>query len=89
MAFAGNPRKYAADIGEGYVLLSPVLLRSYDLGALRELKLALDLELRDRRSLVPPPDDLRAIQSKQRRIMRLNQALSVLRAFALKRRLAL
>ena len=88
MAFAGNPRKYAADIGEGYVLLTPVLLRSYDVGALRELKLALEIELRDTRSQIPAPDDLRAVQSKQRRVMRLNQALSVLRTFALKRRLA-
>lgn len=88
MAFAGNPRKYAADIGVGYVLLTPVLLRSYDLGALRELKQALELELRDTRSLVPPPDDLPAVQAKQRRVMRLNQALGVLRTFALKRRLA-
>ncbi len=88
MAFAGNPRKYAADIGEGYVLLSPVLLRSYDLGALRELKLALELELRDSRSQVPPQDDLRAVQARQRRLLRLNQAAGVLRTFALKRRLA-
>lgn len=88
MPFAGNPRKYAADIGEGYVLLSPVLLRSYDLGALRELKVALELELRDTRSQLPPQDDLRAVQAKQRRLLRLNQALGVLRAFALKRRLA-
>jgi len=88
VAFAGNPRKYAADIGEGYVLLTPVLLRSYDVGALRELKQALEIELRDTRSQIPPPDDLRAVQSKQRRVMRLNQALGVLRTFALKRRLA-
>jgi len=88
VAFAGNPRKYAADIGEGYVLLSPVLLRAHDLGALRELKLALDLELRDTRSQLPPQDDLRSVQAKQRRLLRLNQALGVLRTFALKRRLA-
>ncbi|MBE0617522.1 MAG: hypothetical protein IH608_06310 [Proteobacteria bacterium] len=88
MAFAGNPRKYAADVGEGYVLLSPVLLRAHDLGALRELKLALELQLRDTRAQLPPPDDLRAVQGKQRRVLRLNQALGVLRTFALKRRLA-
>jgi len=88
MAFSGNPRKYAADIGEGYVLLSPVLLRSYDLVALRELKVALELELRDTRSQLPPLDDLRAVQAKQRRLLRLNQSLGVLRTFALKRRLA-
>ena len=89
MAFSGNPRKYAADIGEGYVLLSPVLLRSYDVVALRELKVALELELRDTRSQLPPQDDLRAVQAKQRRLLRLNQSLGVLRTFALKRRLAM
>jgi hypothetical protein len=88
VAFAGNPRKYAADIGEGYILLSPIQLRTYDLGAFRELKLALELELRDTRSQVPPADDHRAVQGKQRRVMRLNQALGVLRTFALRRRLA-
>ena len=88
MGFAGNPRKYAADIGEGYVLLTPVLLRSYDVAALRELKQALALELRDTRSHLPDLEDLRAVQTKQRRVLRLNQALGVLRTFALKRRLA-
>jgi hypothetical protein len=88
MAFAGNPRKYARDIGDGYVLLTPVLLRGYSVPDLRTLKQAVELQLRDTRCDIPPSDDLAALQAKQRRILRLNQGLRVIRAFALKRRLA-
>ncbi len=87
MAAVGNPRKYARDIAEGYVLLSPVPLRGIPVGDLRVLKQALEIELRDTRGEVVPSDDLKEVQAKQRRILRLNQALRVLRTFALKRRL--
>lgn len=89
MAFAGNPRKHAVDVAEGYVLLSPVILRGHDLATLRSLKQALEIELRDTRAGVAPADDPLAVQRRQRRILRLNQALGVLRTFALKRRLPL
>ncbi|MHB8763041.1 MAG: hypothetical protein ACYDA8_01665 [Deferrisomatales bacterium] len=89
MAFSGNPRKYARDVGEGYVLLTPVMLRGHDSGALRELRGALELELRDTRAQVAPAEDLPVLQARQRRLLRLNQALQALRAFALKRRLSL
>lgn len=87
MAAVGNPRKYARDIAEGYVLLSPVLLRGVSVGDLRAVKQALEIELRDTRGEVVPSEDLKGVQAKQRRILRLNQALRVLRTFALKRRL--
>jgi len=89
MAFAGNPRKHAADVADGYVLLSPVALRGQDLGSLRTFKQALEIELRDTRAATVPPDDPLAAQRRQRRILRLNQALGVLRTFALKRKLPL
>ena len=50
--------------------------------------MALDLELRDIRSQSVPLDDHPAVQSRQRRLLRLNQALTVIRAFALKKRLS-
>jgi hypothetical protein len=84
---AGNPRKYSRDIAEGYVLLSPVQLRGYQAGDLSTLKQALDLTLRDLRGEVPPADDLPAVQAKQRKILRANQALRVLRTYCLKRRI--
>ena len=89
MAFAGNPRKYARDIGDGYVLLTPVMLRGYDAGALRELRQALELELRDVRGEVTPAQDLAAVQAKQRRILRLNQAHRVIQTYVMTRRISL
>lgn len=89
MAFAGNPRKYARDVAEGFVLLSPVQLRPHDAGALGELKLALELELRDTRAQPVAGEELAAVQARQRRLLRLNQGLQVLRTYALKRRLHL
>jgi hypothetical protein len=87
MSFAGNPRKYARDIADGYVLVTPVILRPLVAPDLRAIKQAIELELRDSRATVPPADDLSALQAKQRRILRLNQALQVIRTYALKRRL--
>ncbi len=83
----GNPRKYARDIAEGYVLLSPVPLRGYQPGDLATLKLALEITLRDLRSEVPPADDLPAVQARHRKILRANQGLRVLHTFCLKRRI--
>ena len=83
----GNPRKYARDIAVGYVLLSPVLLRGYRPGDLATLKQALQLTLRDLRGELPPADDLPAVQTKHRKILRLNQALQLLHTFCLKRRI--
>lgn len=88
MAPSENPRKHARDIADGYVLLSPVLLRTYGVDGLRTLKQALELELRDVRAAVVSAEALLEIQARQRRILRLHQALQVLRAFASKRRLA-
>ncbi|MDF1552433.1 MAG: hypothetical protein P1P84_05190 [Deferrisomatales bacterium] len=84
----GNPRKYARDIAEGYVLLSPVPLRGYLPGDLATLKQALELTLRDLRSEVPSADDLPAVQARHRKILRANQGLRVLRTYCLKRRIA-
>ena len=84
---AGNPRKYARDIAEGYVLLSPVLLRGYKPGDLATLKQALDFTLRDLRGEVPPADNLPAVQARQRKILRANQGLRVIHTFCLKRRI--
>ena len=89
MAFAGNPRKYARDIGDGYVLLTPPMLRAYDAGALRELRQALELELRDVRGEVTPAQDLAAVQAKQRRILRLNHAHRVIQTYVVTRRISL
>jgi hypothetical protein len=88
MTFTGNPRKYARDIGEGYVMLSPVMLRGFTVADLRKVKQAVELELRDARGEVAARDDPQAIQARQRRILRLNQALRVIRTFALDRRLS-
>ncbi len=89
MAMSGNPRKHARDIGDGFVRLTPVLFRGRSAAALRALRQAVEWELRDTRAQRAPAGDLPVLQARQRRILRLNHALSVLRAYALKRRIDL
>lgn len=82
MDFSGNPKKYARDIAAGYALL-----RGYDLEALRTLKQAVEVVLREARSELPSPGGPIWVQDRQRRILRHNQGLQVMRTCALKRRL--
>lgn len=77
----------ARDLAEGYLLLNERSLLRFARGELDQLSFEIDRLLRDVRAEQPALDDLVAIQSRNRRVQRLNQSLLVLRSYRLKSKL--
>lgn len=75
---AGPAWKVAEDVAEGYVTLSPVFLKKYAAGELSSLQVELEKVVRETRSAVTPGEDAEAAQKKNRRLLRLSQAMLVL-----------
>jgi len=81
MAIAGNPRKVANDIAQGFHSITPSTLRQYDLSDLNILLFNLNIVLRELRSKPTPPDDMAATRDRNLKITRLNQAISVIQTY--------
>ena len=77
---AGSAYAMARDIAEGYTGLNDRVLRALSAAEATQLSFELDRYLRELRGLQPPLDDIPAIQLKNRRMSRLNGALTLLRA---------
>jgi len=74
----GSATAMASQIAEGFILVSAATIRSYTPGELGQLRFELEKIQRDVRALVPPQDDARANQARNRRIGRLSSALQVI-----------
>jgi hypothetical protein len=74
----GSAPSMAAQIGDGYILLSAATLRGFLPSELTSLRLEIDKLLREVRAVVPPQDDALACQARNRRIARLNSAMQVI-----------
>ena len=76
-----NPAwKTAADVSEGYLTLNGVMLRKYEPHELVSLGSELEKVARELRGTVVPQDDLEGNQKKNRKLLRISQALTVLQA---------
>ena len=73
--------KTAADVAEGYLTLSPPLLKKLPPGEMASLQSELDKAARDLRSQVILADDSDGAQKRNRKLQRLSQAAIVLSAF--------
>jgi len=71
----GSAPAMAAQIADGFILLSPASLKGFGPGDLASLKAELEKLQRDARAQVPPQDDALANQARNRRIARLNSAV--------------
>ncbi len=76
----GSAPAMAAQIGDGFILLSLQTLKGFLPGELSLLRAELDKLLRDARAVVPPQNDAQAQQARNRRIARLSSALQVVGA---------
>ncbi|MBN2370548.1 MAG: hypothetical protein JXO72_08670 [Vicinamibacteria bacterium] len=74
----GSAPAMAAQIGDGFILLSASTIRGFAPSELTLLRLEIDKLLREARAIVPPQDDAHACQTRNRRIGRLSSALQVL-----------
>ncbi len=87
MTIAGNPKKMAQDIAEGFVSLSPPALKRYTPADLKVILANLGIVQREIRALQLPQDDVLQLKAKNNRLSRLNQAEVVLRSFCKKYRI--
>lgn len=68
----------ARDVSEGYILLNPVIMRKMTVPELQQLRFELDKVIRETRSSQPPQDDTMAQQQRNRKILRIQQAMLVI-----------
>lgn len=87
MAIAGNPKKIAQDIADGFVSLSPLTLKRYSPADLKLILANIGIVQREIRALQVPLDDVLQLKAKNIRLMRLNQGEVVLRSFCKKHRI--
>jgi len=84
MAIAGSPKKLAQDIAEGYLMLSPPLLKNYTPADLKTIVVNIGIVARELRQVVIPLDDVMTIKSRNMKLSRLHQAEVVIQAFCKK-----
>jgi hypothetical protein len=87
MAIAGSPKKLAQDIAEGFMSLSPPMLKAYTPADLKTIIVNLGLVARELRQEPITQDDVMAAKAKNMRLSRLNQSEIVIRAYCKKMRI--
>ena len=76
MAFlGGSAYAMARDVGEGFILLNANLLKRMNAEELRQLRFEVDRLLTSVRGDQPSMDNMLAIQTRNRKISRLNSAV--------------
>jgi hypothetical protein len=87
MPIAGSPKKMAQDIAEGFMSLSPPMLKSYTPADLKTIIVNLGIVGRELRQELIAQDDVLAAKAKNMRLSRLNQSEVVIRAYCKKMRI--
>jgi hypothetical protein len=73
--------KTAEDVAEGYLSLNPVTLKKFQGPELDQLQRELERVARDTRSTIVPENDPEKAQAKNRKLLRLSQATTVLNSY--------
>lgn len=89
MPIAGSPKKLAQDIAEGFMSLSPPMLKAYTPADLKTIIVNLGIVARELRQEQVAQDDVMAVKTKNMKLSRLNQAEIVIRAYCKKNRIAI
>jgi hypothetical protein len=76
----GSAWAMAKDVAEGFLLVTERTFRRFDAGQHEQLAFELDRALRESRGIQVDPNDLDAVKQKNRRLSRLNGALTMLRS---------
>ena len=82
MPIAGNPKKLAYDVAQGYQQFTQATLRAYNLEDLKVLLFNLNVVLREVRGTQVPLEDIDALKEKNVKIRRLNQAINTIQSYA-------
>ena len=73
--------KTAEDVAEGYVMLNPVTLKRFQPHELEQLQRELERALRETRTTIVPENDPDKANAKNRRLLRISQATTVLHSY--------
>lgn len=85
MAFpGGSAYAMARDVAEGFLMVTERTFRTLTRSDIDQLSFELDRHLRELRGEQVPLEDIPGIQQRQRRMQRLNSALSMLRSYRMK-----
>lgn len=85
MAFpGGSAYAMARDVGEGYLLVTERTFKTMSRSDLDQIVFEMDRYLRELRGDQPAIDDLPAVQQRQRKMQRINSALSMVRGYRMK-----
>ncbi len=89
MPIAGNPKKLAQDVAQGYQQFTQATLRQYSPEDLKVLLFNLNMVLREMRGRQVALEDIEALKEKNTQIRRLNQAVSLIQTYCSSRRIKL
>ncbi len=74
----GSAYAMARDISEGYILFNPSIMKRTTPAELQQLKFELEKTIRDARANQPPVEDTIAQQQRNRKILRIQQAIMMI-----------
>ena len=76
----GSAYSMVRDVADGYVIANELTFRKFQVGDFQAFGVEADKLMREIRGNVPPTGDVEATQKRQRRLQRLQQALSIANA---------
>jgi hypothetical protein len=82
MPIAGNPKKLAQDVANGFQQFSQASLRQYTGEDLKVIIFNLNFVLRDIRGKQISLEDIEALKDKNNKIRRITQAINIIQSFA-------
>ncbi len=89
MPISGNPKKLAQDIADGYLMLTPPMLKSYTPADLKTIVVNAGIVSRELRQELIPTEEVMAIKARNMKLARLTQAEIVIQAYCKKRKIPL
>lgn len=82
MPIAGNPKKLAQDVANGFQQFSLASLRPYTVEDLKVLLFNLNFVLRELRGKQISLEDMEGLKDKNNKIRRISQALNIIQSFS-------
>ena len=82
MPIAGSPKKLAQDIADGYLMVTPPMLKLYTSIDFKTIVANIGIVCRELRQELIPTDDAMAIKAKNMKLSRLNQAEMVIKTYS-------
>ncbi len=82
----GSAFAMAKDIADGYIIVSENTFKKFQAADFQSFLFELDKLLREVRGVIVPAEEIDAVQKRNRKMQRLNQAVNMVGAFRLKYR---